>query len=101
MTRFAGGCAETVDLSSEILQSQLRTSLAGVTAFARDLAEAQLDSPPGGPGSRTPLEAFAHNLRQAHGERAREMKHAAGALEKLAADMLAYGGIPNGKCLMR
>lgn len=98
---FFGGCAETQTLPAEVLQRQLRTSLAGVATFARDLAEAQLDSPAGDTGSRTPLKAFAHNLRHAHGERAREMKHAAGALEKLAADMLTYGRIPNDTCLMR
>lgn len=98
---FYGGCAETSAVPPEILQSQLRTSLAGVAAFARDLAELQLDSAAGDSGSRTPLKIFAHNLRRAHGERAREMKHAASSLEKLAADMIAYGGIPNDKCLMR
>ncbi len=98
---FFGGCAETANLSPEILQSQLRTSLAGVAAFARDLAEVQLESPAGDSGSRTSLRAFAQNLRQAHGERAREMKYAASEFEKLTADMLTYGGIPNGKCLMR
>ena len=98
---FFGGCAETAVLSPEILQSQLRTSLAGAAAFARDLAEAQLDTTAGDSASQIPLKIFAHNLRHAHGERAREMKHAAGELEKLAADMLTYRGIPNDKCLMR
>ena len=94
---FFGGCAETVHLSSELRQTQLRTSLAGVSDFARNLAEAQLDLPTG----PTPLRTFAHNLRNAHGERAREMKHAVGELEKLTADMLANGDIYNGECLVK
>ena len=98
---FYGGCAETAALAPETLQSQLRTSLDGVAAFARDLAEARLDSTAGDPESRTPLKIFAHNLRRAHGERAREMKHAASELEQLAADMITYRGIPDDKCLMR
>jgi hypothetical protein len=60
-----------------------------------------LNLPTGYPGANTPLKAFAHNLRLAHGERAREMKHAANELEKLATDMLTYRGIPDDKCLMR
>lgn len=98
---FFGGCAETIHLSSEIRQSQLRTSLEGVAAFARDLAEAQLDTPEGETTTRTPLRVFAQNLRRAHGEHAREMKHAAGEFEKLTADMLANGNIANGECLVR
>jgi hypothetical protein len=98
---FYGGCAETAAVPPEILQSQLRTSLDGVATFARDLAELQLDTTTGDSESRTPLKIFAHNLRRAEGERAREMKQAVSALEKLATDMLAYGGLPNDKCLMR
>lgn len=98
---FFGGCAETQSLTPEILQSQLRTSLAGVATFARDLAEAQLDCTAGDAGSAIPLKVFAHTLRRTQGERAREMKHAATELGKLAADMLTYGRIPNDKCLMR
>lgn len=97
---FFGGCAETARLAPAILQSQLRTSLEGVAAFARELAEIHLENPPE-TESRTPLKIFAHNLRRAGGERAREMKHAANELEKLTADMITYGGIPNGMCLMR
>jgi PAS domain S-box-containing protein len=98
---FFGGCAETESLPAEILNSQLRTSLAGVTAFARDLATVHLDAEAGSDGSRTPLRDFARHLRQAEGERAREMKHAASALEKLTADMITYARIPNDTCLMR
>lgn len=98
---FFGGCAEATTLSPQILQAQLRTSLAGVADFARKLAEAQADAPVGDSEPHTPLAIFARHLRQTHGERAREMRHAVGALEKLAADMLTYGGIPNDKCLMR
>ena len=98
---YFGGCAETENLSPAILNLQLRTSLAGVAAFARDLAEAQLQPSAGEPASPSRLKAFAQNLHQARGERAREMKHAAGELERLAADMLTYGRIPNHTCLMR
>lgn len=98
---FFGGCAEATTLSPRVLQAQLRTSLAGVADFARQLAEAQVDAPADDSEPQTPLSVFARNLRRTHGERARAMKHAAGALEKLATDMLTYGGIPNDKCLMR
>lgn len=98
---YFGGCAETTALSPKTLQSELRTSLAGVAAFARDLAEARLDSPAGDSAPSTPLKIFARNLRRAPGERAREMQHAAGELEKLTADLLAHGDIPNGICLVQ
>lgn len=98
---FFGGCAETESIPQEVLNAQLRTSLAGVAAFARDLATVQLDTPADEAESPAPLRVFARNLRQAHGERAREMKHAASELEKLAADMLTYGRIPNETQLMR
>jgi hypothetical protein len=98
---FYGGCAETESLSPEILSSQLRTSIAGVSAFARDLATVQLDAAGGHGGSRTPLKDFVRNLHRAEGERAQEMKHAASELEKLAADMITYARIPNDTCLMR
>jgi PAS domain S-box-containing protein len=96
---YFGGCAETETIAPGVLNSQLRTSLAGVAAFARDLAEAQLEIPTAPPGTRTPFGGFAQTLRLAHGERAREMKHAATELEKLAEDMLAYGSLPHGACL--
>lgn len=98
---FFGGCAETANLAPEVLQTQLRTSLIGVAAFARNLAETQLDATATDSGSPASLRLFAEHLRRAHGERAREMRHAATELRKLAADMVTYGGIPNGKCLMR
>lgn len=96
---YFGGCAETETLPQAVLNTQLRTSLAGVAAFARNLAEAQLESSSDGSESASDLQAFAQSLRQAQGERAREMKHAAGELQKLATDMLAYGAIPDGACL--
>jgi PAS domain S-box-containing protein len=96
---FFGGCAETTVLSPQTLNTQLRTSLEGVAAFARDLAQAQLEHPVAGSEAKTPLKSFAQTLRLAHGERLREMKHAALELEKLAADMLAYGDLPNGACV--
>ncbi|MES1166367.1 MAG: PAS domain-containing protein [Pseudomonadota bacterium] len=95
---YFGGCAETEAIAPGILNVQLRTSLAGVAAFARDLAEAQLESPGAG-AARSSLTAFAQTLRLAQGDRAREMKHAAAELEKLTTDMLAYGDLPNGACL--
>jgi len=98
---YFGGCAETAALPAATLQAELRTGLAGVAAFARELAEARLDVPVDDSAPNTPLKVFAHNLRRAEGERAREMKHAATELEKLAADMLTYRGIPDDKCLMR
>ncbi len=98
---FFGGCAETEKLSPETLHSQLRTSLDGVAAFHRELATIRLDTDQTGTAPRVSLQEFARHLRQAEGERAREMKQAAGDLEKLAADMLTYGRIPNDTCLMR
>jgi PAS domain S-box-containing protein len=94
---YFGGCAETESLSPAIMNLELRTSLAGVAAFARDLAEARLAPPADGSPSR--LKAFAQSLHHAHGERAREMRHAACELEALAIDMLAHGAIPAGACL--
>jgi PAS domain S-box-containing protein len=96
---YFGGCAETERLPQAALNSQLRTGLAGVSTFARDLAEAQLTSAVDDPVDRTPLKVFARNLRTAEGERAQEMQHAAGELQKLAADMLAYADISNDACL--
>lgn len=96
---YFGGCAETVALPQPILNRELRTSLADVAAFARELAEARLESAAGGSGIASHLKAFAQSLRRAQGERADEMKHAASELQKLAADMLAYRAIPDGACL--
>jgi signal transduction histidine kinase len=96
---YFGGCAETERLPQAALNSQLRTGLAGVSTFARDLAQAQLTSAVDDPVDRTPLKVFARNLRTAEGERAQEMQHAAGELQKLAADMLAYADISNDACL--
>jgi PAS domain S-box-containing protein len=96
---YFGGCAETETLPQATLNSQLRTSLADVANFARELAEAQLASTALDSGDRTPLKVFARTLRVAEGERALEMRYAAGELEKLAADMIAHAGIPNAACL--
>ncbi|HEY8993673.1 MAG TPA: PAS domain-containing protein [Lacunisphaera sp.] len=96
---YFGGCAETENLPQVVLHTQLRTSLESVAAFARELAEAQLESATDAPGITPALKAFAQSLRQAQGERAVEMKHAAGELQKLVHDMLAHGAIPNGACL--
>lgn len=96
---YYGGCAETEALSQVILNTQLRTSLKGVAAFARDLAEARIGSLATDSGRITPWKIFAHNMRQVEGERGREMKHAAVEIEKLAVEMVAYGNIPEGACL--
>lgn len=94
---FFGGCAETEAIDPAVLNSQLRTGLAGVSAFAREIASAQLSfGATQGTGS---LKAFAQQLRRAHAESAREMKHVAGQFEQLATDMVAYGDIPHGACL--
>jgi hypothetical protein len=98
---FFGGCAETAKVPADILRSQLRINLDNVAAFARELAGVYLEAPDAEAGSRTPLKIFAHNLRRAGHDRAREMKHAAGEFEKLAADMLAHGDISNGECLVK
>jgi PAS domain S-box-containing protein len=95
---YFGGCAETGDVPQTTLNTQLRTGLAGVAAFARELAQVQLTAPDAG-GQRTPLHIFAHNLRHADRERAREMRHAAEELQKLAGDMVAYADIANDACL--
>ena len=96
---YFGGCAETTDLPQATLNAQLRTTLSGVATFARDLAEARMGSLASDSGRITPWKIFTHNMRHAHGERAREMRHAVNELEKLAIDMLAYGDIPNDACL--
>jgi PAS domain-containing protein len=96
---YFGGCAETEFLPQAILNSQLRAGLAGVEAFARNLGEARLASGETDPADRTPLKIFVRSLRNAQGERAREMQHAAGTLEKLALDMLEYADIANDACL--
>lgn len=96
---YYGGCAEAVLLPPTTLNAQLRTSLGGVAAFARDLALARLGTLATDAGTLTPWKIFAHNMRHAGGERAQEMRHAIDALEKLAIDMVAYGEIPEGACL--
>ena len=84
---FFGGCAETVALSPAELNSQLRTSLAGIAAFARALAANEIEATRRESAPSMPLKAFAHNLRRAH---------AAAQMGKLAEDMLAYGNLPQG-----
>lgn len=96
---YFGGCAEAVLLPPPTLNAQLRTSLAGVATFARELAEARLGSLASGAGTITPWKIFAHNMRHAHGARALEMRHAIDEIEKLAIDMVAHGAIPDGACL--
>lgn len=96
---FFGGCAETVELPRAALNRQLRTSLSGVATFARELAEARMGSLASGSGTITPWKIFAHNMRHATGERAREMRHAIDEIERLAIDMVAHADIPNDACL--
>lgn len=96
---FFGGCAETADGPPGSLNAQLRTSLAGVAAFARELAEARLGSLASAASTVTPWKIFTHNMRHAHGDRAQEMRHAIARLEKLALDMLAHADIPDDACL--
>jgi len=96
---YFGGCAETTELPQATLNRELRTSLKGVATFARELAEARLKDPGPVSADRSPLKVFARQLRVANVERAREMLHAAGELQQLATDMLAYGDIPEGACL--
>ena len=87
---FFGGCAETVALGPAELNSQLRTGLDGVAAFARDLAANQVAATAQRSAPTVPLKAFAQNLRRAH---------ANAQLGKLAEDMLAYGNLPHGSFL--
>jgi len=96
---FFGGCAETETIPPEVVNAELRVSLASVAAFARDLAEARLESPVHGSETPTHLKAFAQNLREASGERASEMQHAIEALTKLTWDMLEHHALPRGACL--
>jgi PAS domain S-box-containing protein len=96
---FFGGCAETADIAPAALNSELRTSLAQVADFARELAQAQVEQPPADEGRRSPLASFVHHLRQARAEHASEMKHMIEQLEKLADDLLAHGTVPQGSYL--
>lgn len=96
---YFGGCAEETSLATSALNQQLRTSLAGVADFARELAEARLGSLASSHGSITPWAIFAHNMRHADAPRAREMRHAIDQLERLALDMAAYAWISNDSCL--
>jgi len=91
---FFGGCAEVEDLEPSVLNSQLRSSLAGAANFAREMAQKALATPASAGEGTPPLKFFAQNLR-----RERIATHAAQQLKKLAADMLTYGGIPRGACL--
>jgi PAS domain S-box-containing protein len=96
---YFGGCAETGDLPTGSLNMELRTGLAGVAGFARELAEARRGSLASDGGTVTPWKIFAHNMRHAQGERAQQMRHALNALERLALDMVAHANIPNDACL--
>lgn len=96
---YFGGCAECDAAPPPSLNQQLRTSLAGVAGFARELAEARLESLAGNPSAVTPWRIFAHNMRHAQGTRAQEMRHAIDQLEKLAVDMVAHSDIPLDACI--
>lgn len=87
---FFGGCAETVALTPAELNSQLRTGLAGIATFARELAQNQPVAANLGSAPSFPLKEFAQKLQRAH---------AAAQIGKLAQDILAYGDLPHGSYL--
>jgi PAS domain S-box-containing protein len=95
---FFGGCAETGGDKAIERIGQLRTSLSTMGEFARQRASAEL---PGmnagkGPTDKLSLESVA---RARHGSHMAQL-HAAAQIGRLADDMLTYGRIDDGACLV-
>lgn len=97
---FYGGCAETEgDRAIERIQ-QLRTSLSQMGDFAQQRASAKLTLEDGvkiAEGKRS-LESFARG--QTNAERMQRKLHATAEFGRLAEDMIRYGKIENGACLV-
>ena len=95
---FYGGCAETEGSRSLERIGQLRASLATMGEFARQRASAALPVVDGGKGPvvQLSLEAVA----RAHHSSHLAQQLAAAQIGRLADDMLKYGRIDNGVCLV-
>lgn len=99
---FYGGCAETAgDMAIERI-GQLRASLGEMVEFAQlqaaDAPEARDEIKE--TKDKMSLESFAKAHHANHREQLRRKQHAAGQISRLAEDMLAYGQIGDGTCLV-
>jgi len=95
---FYGGCAETEGDRAIERIAQLRTGLAALGEFARQQASAALPAVDAGkgPADKQSLEAVA----RAHYASHLAQQHAAAQIGRLADDMLTYGRIDHGICLV-
>jgi PAS domain S-box-containing protein len=98
---FFGGCAEIDSQSPELRNAELRTRLAQVREYARQLAAEEHTLNHVLNASHEPtLKNFAAQLSGDGLQRLQRMQHATAQMGQLTADMIAFGNTPRGACLI-
>jgi PAS domain S-box-containing protein len=96
---FFGGCADIETTTATVRNAQLRGSLTEMRDFAQRLAVEEISLRAKRTENAVPLQLVAKNLHEQHLEQLKQLQHAAGQMEQLASDMLAYGEIARGACV--